>query len=139
FQRDLDVARGVPQLARAVDQGSDGFGRHQRGRAAAEEHRLDPAIRCLARGVLELGQQRPAPAGLLDAVAHMAIEVAVGALRFAEGPMHVDAKWHPLGRHLKHASTSLAKARPRWLIEFFSAVDISALVRSSPTGWKQGS
>ena len=74
---------------------------------------------------------------LLDAVAHMGIEVAVGALRFAERPMDIDAQAG--ARHRKQASTSRRKARPRWLMAFFSASVISAVVRVSPFGWKQGS
>jgi len=41
--------------------------------------------------MLQLHQQRGAPAVLLDAFAHMGIEIAVGALRLAEGPVDVDA------------------------------------------------
>src|SRR3954465_14006753 len=114
------------------DDGAHGLGLHQRGRAAAEEHRLDAAVRRLARGMLEFRQQRPAPARLVDARAHMAVEVAVGTLRFAERPVDVNAE----RRHRKQASISLAKARPRWLIAFFSPLNISALVRLPPAGWK---
>ena len=51
--------------------------------------------------------------------------------------MDVDAERRR--RHLKQASTSMRKARPRWLMAFFSASLISAVVRVSPVGWKQGS
>ena len=136
FKRDLDLGGGVPQRLGAFDHRAHGRGIHQRRRAAAEEDRLDPAARRLARGVLQFLQQGGAPAVLLDALAHMGVEVAVGALRFAERPMDVDAQ----GRaHRKQASTSSRKARPRWLMAFFSASVISAVVRVSPSGWKQGS
>src|SRR6185312_5603871 len=133
----LDIGCAVPELACTGDQRADRRGLHQRGRAAAEEHGLDPPVRSLARGMLELGEQGAPPARLVDALAHVAVEVAIGALGFAERPVDVDAQGSPV--HRKQASTSLVKARPRWLMAFFSAADISALVRVSPSGWKQGS
>jgi hypothetical protein len=39
--------------------------------------------------VIELGLERAAPAALVDALAHMAVEVAIGTFRTAERPMDV--------------------------------------------------
>ena len=137
FQGDLDLRRAIPQRLGAGDHGIHGLGRHQRRRAAAEEDRFDPAAWRLASGVLELCQQRFAPASLFDAVADMTVEVAIGALRLAERPMDVDAQRRRV--HPKQASTIIRKARPRWLMAFFSPSAISAVVRVPPAGWKQGS
>src|SRR5262249_22963916 len=107
---------------------------HQRRRAAAEEHRLDLPARRFARGVFQLRQQCLSPAFLIDSLAHVRIEIAVGALRLAEGPMDIDAQGRMSRRHWKQASTSMRKARPRWLMAFFSTSVISAQVRVSPLG-----
>jgi hypothetical protein len=42
--------------------------------------------------MLEFPQQGIAPAPLIDAVADMAVEIAIGAFRLAERPMHIDAE-----------------------------------------------
>ncbi len=110
LERDLDVGRAVPELTGALDQGADGGRLHQRGRAAAEEHRLDAPPRRFAGRVLQFRQQRLPPARLLDPVADMAVEVAVRALRAAERPVDVDAE------RLRHTATSCPPRRARHVI-----------------------
>ena len=138
LERYFDVGRGIPQGARALD------ARHPLLSGDINEGVPPPKKIVSTRrsgasraACSRLGEQRLPPARLLDAVAHMTVEIAVGTLRFAERPMHIDAERR--GAHRKHAATSSAKARPRWLIAFFSVSDISAQVRVWPAGWKHGS
>src|SRR5262249_6800372 len=114
---------------------------HQRRRAAAEEDRGQPAARCLIREMVELGEQRAAPARLVDLRPHMAVEVAIGAFRPAERPVHIkrEARVGRRGHRGKQRATSLAKASAWWLMPCFSAASISPKVRSWPTGWNMGS
>src|SRR5690606_3977969 len=75
-----------------LEQRRRGFWSHKRGRAAAEEDTRDlPPGRRLGR-VVELGEQGPPPARVIDRRADMAVEVAIGALRQEEGPVNVDAE-----------------------------------------------
>ena len=106
--------------------------------------------------MLQLGQQGRPPARLVDGFADMAVEVAIGALGLAEGPMDVECQFGrggislglashrgvDLGGHTgasKQAATSLAKARARWLMACLAAGSISPKVRSWPSGRNMGS
>src|SRR3546814_480276 len=104
--------------------------------------------------MIDLAEQRVPPAWLVDGSADMAVEVAIGAFRQAERPMHVNAetrvpsaalrKWRDLwddrGRHdVKQAAISLRKASARWLIACFAAGSISPKVSVLPSGRKIGS
>src|SRR3546814_2348151 len=72
-----------------------------RARAATEEDGADPAGAALCGGVLQVAQQRRPPARLVDALAHVAVEVAVGALRSTERPVQIDTEARAvLGQHL---------------------------------------
>ena len=63
----------------------------------------------------DFGLERLKPAGLVDAGGDVAIEVAVGAFRLAEGPVYIQAEASvaPVVHQGKQALTSLAKASAR--------------------------
>ena len=66
-------------------------GVHQRRRAAAEEDAgRAPAPRRRRAAMSRSAQQRVAPAVLVDRVADMAVEVAIGAFRRAERPVDIE-------------------------------------------------
>ena len=93
FQRDFDVGRDRPVFADGVEDRLHRLGLHQRRRAAAEENRRYRAAGHARRGRRDLGFERAHEARLVDAaVAHVAVEVAIGALRQAERPVHVDGE-----------------------------------------------
>ena len=92
LKRDLDVIGGRPVLACAFDDLGYGFGLHQTGCSAAEKDRVQQTIRRLCRYAVEFGQQRMSPPHLIDACGDMAVEIAIGALRLAERPVHVEAE-----------------------------------------------
>ncbi len=93
FQGDLDARRHMPCIGNAVQDRLDGRRLHQRGRAAADEDGGDGAWAGeLARGG-HLFQESLDKARLVDRLmAHMAVEVAIGAFGRAEGPMQIDAE-----------------------------------------------
>ena len=84
----------------------------------------------------EVGEQRVAPQLLVDRLADMAVEVAIGAFADAERPM--DVKRERCG-HSFNAATSLRNAAARWLMACFSAGSISPKVCSPPVGTNIGS
>ncbi len=92
FQRDFEIGGIRPVMGDAFDQGRDSGRRHERGRAAAEEDAVEPPPGCRLRIVIELRQQCTAPALLVDALAHMAVEVAIGAFGAAERPVDIEAE-----------------------------------------------
>ena len=105
-------------IACGVDHRRDRRGLHQRRRAAAEEDRGQRAAGQQPRFVREVGEQRLAPRILVDALADMAVEVAIGAFADAERP--VDVERERLAGHSLSAATSLRNASARWLILCFS-------------------
>src|SRR5438874_13785275 len=112
----------------------------------------------------EVGEQCFAPPLLVDGLAHVTVEIAIGAFGEAEGPVDVECYtpfpfrggvggggigrgWHcptptpPLkGKGYAHNSavTSLRKASARWLIACFCAGSLSPTVMSWPIGWNIG-
>ena len=74
----------------------------------------------------EICQQRGSPSVLIDRVADMAVEVAIGAFGDAERPVDVEGEV----AHLPSAATSKLNASARWLMACFSAGSISPNVRS---------
>src|SRR3546814_7642893 len=97
--------------------------------------------------MVDLGQERRAPASLVDRAAYMAVEVAVRAFRPAERPVHVDAEaWKGRLRRRGHRvqarkqpAISFANASARWLIVCFSSGSISPKVCRRPSGRNIGS
>ena len=81
---------GAKRCARPLDHRGDGRGRHQGRRAAAEEDRGEPPRPDLVGAAVDLGDQGARPAGIVDRGSHVAVEVAVGALRPAERPVDVE-------------------------------------------------
>ena len=141
------------RAAIALEDRGGGGGRHQRRRAAAEEDAGDRPPGRFRGEAVELGEVGAAPALLVDAVADVAVEVAVGALRAAERPVDVDgerlgraspgmptsakagsAPSSPAQAGAKQAATSWRKASARWLMRCFSAGSISPKVMSRPSG-----
>ena len=93
FQRHLDVGRDAPVLGDGVEDRLHRRRLHQRRRAAAEENRRHRAAGHARGGRGDLGFERAHEARLVDAaVAHVAVEVAIGALRQAERPVHIDGE-----------------------------------------------
>ena len=142
LERDLAVGGDGPERAHALDDRGHGLAGHERWRAAAEEdtrHHARFRVGCV---VGELGQECRAPTLLLDACAHMAVKVAIGAFGEAEGPMHINAEAGSRGstavplnggtrrvraptHGAKQAAMSLRKASARWLIACLAAGSIS--------------
>ncbi len=89
--------------------GGDRGGRHQRGRAAAEEDRSDPPPRQRLRLIGQVGEQRVLPRRLVHACADMAVEVAIGAFRDAERPMDIEGEI--VGHRIRSENVHLA---PLW-------------------------
>src|SRR5207248_3314827 len=59
---------------------------------AAEEDRAEPHASCLRRLISEVGEEGLAPAFLVDPLAHMRVEVAIGAFGLAERPMDIESE-----------------------------------------------
>ena len=97
LKRDFDIAREAPGRFGGAEHRRDRFGRHQRGRAAAEENRAELSAGRLGCFMREVSKQALAPGGLIDAVADMAVEVAIGAFRHAERPMDIKRERRRLG------------------------------------------
>ena len=94
LERDLGIGATVQCRAIASRIAADRRGLHQRGRAAAEEDAGRPCgpARAAADGASSAAKAAH-EARLVDRrVAHMAVEVAIGAFRQAERPMHIDAE-----------------------------------------------
>ena len=116
FESDLCARLHCPMPANGVENGADRMCAHQRRRAATEENAGHRAAGCKRHPVLQLLQESGKKSCFVDAAdAHMAVEVAVGALGGAERPMHVDAEAGLVSRvcESRHAATNLAKARAR--------------------------
>ena len=93
FKGDLDMRRDCPERGDRVEHMAHGPGRHQRGRAAAEKNAADNAARRLRGEPCEFGCQGSRKRQRIDRLmAHMAVEIAIGALGLAEGPMNIDAE-----------------------------------------------
>src|ERR1700750_1113809 len=105
-------------LARDPDQCRYGSRVHQRRRSAAEEDRRELPFGKQSRLVGEVRKQCLAPCIVVDAIADMAVEVAIGAFADAERPVDVERK--RFAAHSFSAATSLRKASARWLISCFS-------------------
>ena len=71
------------------DHGGGGAGFHERRGAAAEEDASQPTVRRRGGVVVEFSQQRIAPAGVVDGLGYVAVEIAIGAFRLAERPMNI--------------------------------------------------
>jgi hypothetical protein len=90
FHRDLGVDLQRQQRAHVGQQAVQRCRRHQAGRAAADEHRVDLAAPDQRQRLFEVGAQR-VQVGLLRhrAVRFVRIEIAVRALAHAPGPVDV--------------------------------------------------
>ena len=84
----------------------------------------------------EVGEQGVAPHLMVDGLADMAVEVAIGAFADAKRPM--DVKRERIG-HSFNAATNLRNAAARWLIACFASGSISPNVCSPPAGTNIGS
>ena len=154
LERDLDVGRDRPVLADRVEDRADG---RRAASATACRRPRRWSRRCARRYALggrgDLGREGAHVALLVDAgVAHMAVEVAIRALRQAERPVHVDAE-ASVARSLRRSAS--LKTRLRELEEGARAVRqalalaaagrasasrvISPKVRSKPSGRNIGS
>ena len=90
FQGDFYVVRRLEQAGRVLDQGGDRLGRHQAGGATAEENRGERASAEPRRLPSQLAPQCRGEARLRDAVANMAVKVAIRAFLQAERPVDVE-------------------------------------------------
>ena len=92
FERDLGIGREAPQALCLPDQRTRQRGRHQRRRAPAEEDRAYAAAFRQRMLVRQVGQQRRLPRVGIHIIANMTVEVAIGALLQAEGPVDIKRK-----------------------------------------------
>ena len=90
LQRDLDIGGEAPMILRGGDERFDQSGRHQRRRAAAEEDGRERTAAGQRRLIGHVGEQRAAPGVDIHAIANMAVKVAIGAFRHAEGPVDIE-------------------------------------------------
>ena len=98
FERDFDIRRDGPVLADSVEDRLHGLRLHQRRRAAAKKNGRDSAARHTLRGRGKLGFESAQEARLVDAaVTDVAVEIAVGAFRQTERPVHVNGKRRLVG------------------------------------------
>ena len=94
LERNLGVAGDGPVLADGIENRFDSGGLHQRRRAAAEENRRHAtAARARRRGGDFLVYRLHVMRFVITAVADMAVEVAIGALRQAERPVHINGEF----------------------------------------------
>ena len=91
LQRDLDVV-GEPANASAARSITAATVAGAISEGVPPPKKIEPqrAPGVSAGEMVELGHQRPRPARMVDAVADMAVEVAVGALGLAERPVDVE-------------------------------------------------
>ena len=93
LERHLDVGRQFPVARDRIENGADGRGLHQRGGAAAEKNAHRLSVGNARGGRRNFRRKRAHEARFVDrGVAHVAVEVAIGTLRQAKRPMHVDAE-----------------------------------------------
>ena len=93
LQRNLDIRGEAPMFGDGVEYRRDGGGQHQRRRAAAEKHGVHHAARRQGGAMGDFRAKGFDEAILVDiATAHVAVEIAVGAFRQAERPVHIDAE-----------------------------------------------
>ena len=93
LQRDLDMRVHRPVPADGIQDGADGGGLHERWRAAAEEDGGDGALRREFGAMGDLRGEGRNETGLIHRrMADMAVEVAIGAFRGAERPVHIDTE-----------------------------------------------
>ena len=149
LQRDLGIGLHLPVPPGRVDDRGHGFGGHQRRRAAAEKDRSQRPSAGQRRLMRQIGEQSVAPLLLVHAFADMAVEIAIRALRYAEGPVHIKRKRRRgsvcrrrryrmvkvQGVSQNTAATSCANASARWLIACLASGSISPKVMSWPSGW----
>ena len=82
-------------------QGLDGFGRHQRGRPPAKENTGHHAVRRQAGLIGKRAVESPHEAVLVDGfMAHMAVEIAIGAFCQTKGPVQIKAETRFVGAGL---------------------------------------
>src|SRR5207253_1514412 len=112
LERYLGPRLDRPGARDGVEDGADRVRLHERGRAAAEEDAGDRPPRRERRGVRDLAPEGAEEARLVDPFEpQMAVEIAIGALRGAERPVHVDGKariprW--VIDHARHVTRPLA-------------------------------
>ena len=93
FERDLRLFVEAPGRRDRVDDALHGLRGHQRGGAAAEKHRSHRPARRKPGPMGDFSLERREIARFVDSpAAHVAVEVAIGAFRQAEGPMDIDPK-----------------------------------------------
>ena len=93
LQRHFDVGRDRPVLADGVEDRRTDVGCISDGVPPPKKMRRHRAARHARGGRGDLGFEGAHEARFVDAaVAHMAVEVAIRALRQAERPVHVDAE-----------------------------------------------
>src|SRR4051812_15237392 len=123
--------------ARGLDQRRHRRGLHQRGGPTTKKDGFQPSSGQQTGLMSEVGEQRLAPSVLVDAVADMAVEVAIGA--FADAKRPVDVERQGLAAHSSSAATNLRKASARWLMSCLNSGSSSPNVWSYPTGTNIGS
>ena len=75
-----------------IDQAANSIGGHQGRGAPAKKHRIDLPPRCAGGKMRQFSQKGVTPAAFIDAVAHMGIEIAIGAFCQAERPVDIDCE-----------------------------------------------
>ena len=105
LERDLGPFLDAPRRVDRPEDRADGRGRHQRWGAAAEEHARHGAPRRQRRPMRDLAPVGCDEPRLIHGFApHMAVEIAIGAFREAERPMHIDAEGRIPRRMIDHGS-----------------------------------
>ena len=93
FERHFNVGRHAPVRGNGVEDRPDCLGLHQRWRAAAQENARHGTARGHTGLMSDLARESRRVARLIHfGEADMAVEIAIGTFRRAEGPVHIDPK-----------------------------------------------
>jgi hypothetical protein len=90
LQRHLQIVGEGPGAADAREDRRHEVRVHQARRAAAEKDGVEHAVAGEPAEAIDLGEIGRAPAVLVDPARNVAVKVAIGALRRAEGPVQVE-------------------------------------------------
>ena len=118
LERDLEVGCCPPMTKSPLDHRRRGGRLHQGRGAPSEENGRQETGAGQGRHVIELGQKRPPPALMVDAGPDMAVEIAIGTLGPAKGPVDIEPETG-LGRlsrdnrHRPHMGKAAGQGRAR--------------------------
>ncbi len=142
FQRDLTTLRELGARADPLEECADGGDREKARCSAAYEHAVEGPPRGARELLVQIGEQRGDVFGLWNVLGGVGVEVAVWALTFAPGKVHVERERRNRCETHHDASRCASRARiavARWLMLFLSAGASSAEVQPRSSTKNTGS